>query len=573
MTFRRRTYPEVLDNLLTAITGGVSAEAHPFPPPSGGPVFFHYLQQPPAADVISVYGSRDGGPHQFRKDTDYKLRDKRILEWQEGAELPDDGSVLLVNYYPEGQRGGLNDLHVGSITRTLAESFALETARLYAQLQVVYESGFIDLATGRALDNVVALLGIERVSGGRAAGEVEFTRSPNSTGTITIPAGTRVMTADGNVEYATTASITLPAAQTTIKVAARDLEANDPLPAAALTVMPIPIVGVASVTNPGPTALVAEDETDEALRARAKNFLHGSERATLGAIKHAIVRQGVTADVTEVPTTPGLLNVALHADVLPPELAQRIYTAIDESRPAGVFVQQLPPITPKQIALDLRLTTASGLLEQDLRGAQRAVREKIAQYFEKLPVKEAGSINKIVGMVLSVSGVEDVRLLKATADGADVLDLTTGKLAIEGFPTVLGDLHISDPNLPTRLNVTVRFPAASAPPDKVAIQTALNTAITTINQDNAADAPATTIKTLNHAKFLNVTPLPNKAGAAFTHNPAVVVPAVAPYVVSFALVQESGLSTLLVTGGSTTYLLTAFERLALATVELQPEEA
>src|ERR1051325_7839551 len=45
-----------------------------------------------------------------------------------------------------------------------------------------------------------------------------------------------------------------------------------------------------SVTNPAPTTLTAQSETDEQLRTRARNFLHGSERATLGAIHHAIVR-------------------------------------------------------------------------------------------------------------------------------------------------------------------------------------------------------------------------------------------------------------------------------------------
>ena len=98
---------------------------------------------------------------------------------------------------------------------------------LYAQLQAVYESAFVDTATGSSLDNVVALLGIERVRGGRPAGEVEFTRAPGSPGEITIPAGTRVATADGNVEYETTETVAMAQGQGTIRVVARDLEPND----------------------------------------------------------------------------------------------------------------------------------------------------------------------------------------------------------------------------------------------------------------------------------------------------------------------------------------------------------
>ena len=37
MSFRRRNYPEVLDNLLTTLVGGVAAETHPFPPSDSVP--------------------------------------------------------------------------------------------------------------------------------------------------------------------------------------------------------------------------------------------------------------------------------------------------------------------------------------------------------------------------------------------------------------------------------------------------------------------------------------------------------------------------------------------------------
>ena len=36
MSLRRRIFPEVLENLLTSVSGGVAAEPHPFPPPDNG---------------------------------------------------------------------------------------------------------------------------------------------------------------------------------------------------------------------------------------------------------------------------------------------------------------------------------------------------------------------------------------------------------------------------------------------------------------------------------------------------------------------------------------------------------
>ena len=55
MSFRRRTFPEVLDDLLTSITQGVAAESHPFPPDgAASPPYRLSLQQPPVAGVVSV---------------------------------------------------------------------------------------------------------------------------------------------------------------------------------------------------------------------------------------------------------------------------------------------------------------------------------------------------------------------------------------------------------------------------------------------------------------------------------------------------------------------------------------
>ncbi len=590
MSFRRRTFPEVLDYLLTSITGGVAAEAHPFPPPGvSRPPFSHSLLQPPVGDVISVYGSRDGQPHLFRADADYKLApDRQTLQWQKAAQLPDEGTLVLVNYYPQSAQPVVTDIQTGSVVRTLAETVALEMARLYAQLQAVYDAGFIDSATGQSLDRVVALLGIERVRGGRAAGAVEFTRSTGARGAISIPAGTRIITPDGNVEYETTGPVTMSTGQSAVRVVARDLEINDPLPADSLTVLPVPIAGVAGVTNPAPTSIATQDETDAELRARAKTFLYGSERATLGAISQAIVRQGLTADVHEDPNTPGLVTITPHAEAVPPELKERLLAAIKDSRPAGVRVVLKDAEPPRKVHLDLLLTTASGLLEQDLRGAQRAAREKLSDYFVRLPAREPASLNKLVGLVLSVPGIEDVRVLSARwshdSTTEDVLDRQAGLLKTSGFPTALGDLHIADPNLPSLLSVVITHPEGEAPPDVPAVKSALSAAVSYLNTVNASELPAgagnaqKAQRELSFGKLLRVTPLPNKPAASLEAYDATAsagsAPALpsgaSPYHVQFVITQASGLSRVL-SAPADKYTLAPFERLSLADVEAQPE--
>ena len=193
MSFRRHIFPEVLDALLTKLVGGEAAESHPFPPDDKGPPFKHSLLRPNVVDIVSVYGSLNGDPHLFRKNADYALQNGNTLQWAtKGADLPDEGTLIYVNYTTQSAQPVVTDIQTGSVVRTLSESFGLEIASLYAQLQTVYDSGFVDTATGAALDKVVALLGIQRVRGGRAARQIEFTRVQGSRGTITVPAGTRI---------------------------------------------------------------------------------------------------------------------------------------------------------------------------------------------------------------------------------------------------------------------------------------------------------------------------------------------------------------------------------------------
>lgn len=593
MSFRRRNFPEVLDNLLSSITGGVSAEAHPFPPPgASAPPYRHSLQQPPVADVISVYGSRDGQTYLFRKNIDYKLlSDKQTLEWQKGTTLPDPGTLLQINYYPTSAQPALTDIQVGSVLRALTESVALEVARMYAQLEVVYKSGFLDTANGSSLDNVVALLGIQRIRGGKAEGIVEFTRAAGSRGAVTIPAGTRVSTSDGKIKYETTATVTLADGQNTIRVGVRDLEANKPLPAGALTVMPVPVAGISGVSNPAPTAIATQDETDDQLRARAQNFLHGSERATLGAIKQALFQLGITADVDEVPDAAGSIQrieITPHADTIPPDLQQKLMDTIEAVRPAGVKVILKGVVPPKKVNLSLRLTTENGLLEQDLRAIQHTVQDRVRDYFVRLPSKQAGSLNGIVGQILNIPKVKDVRVLSATigtnGSSQNVLDTTTGQLAIEGFTTELGDLQIADPNLPAMMNVIVSYPDGSNPPDQAAIQQAVSDTITYINALNAselaANAPSSekAKRALSYGKLLLVTPLPDKPAASLqAFDTATAPPAlpsestVEPYKVKFVFTLESGLSRILAQANDEVYTLTPFERLALNSVEVEKE--
>jgi hypothetical protein len=590
VSFRRRDFPEVLDNLLTEVVGGVAAEAQPFPPPGATPgaPLENALEQPKAKRIVSAYGSRNGESLRFREGVDYELRpDGQTLRWLKGAALPDEGSIVHVNYLREDVAPTLTDLQVGSVLRTLAESVALEVARLYAQLGAVYDSAFIDTATGSSLDRVVALLGIARIRGNRATADVRFTRAPGTPGTITITAGTRIIDAKARFEYATTDTVTMAPNQNTVTVTANDLEpANDPVDANVLTVLPVPIAGISAVTNPAPASRAIADETDAQMRIRAKSFLHGSERATLGALQQVLARQQVRAEIVEVAETPGVVNVTPQALDLPPDRVAQLIADLDAARPAGVRVKLLGVSPPSPVDMDVKLVTEQRLPEADLRRAHDGVRAALVGYFGTLPLRADASVNQIVGRILAVAGVQDVQLLSARVRVVDAgvehaeerLDTAAGVIHLAGDSTVLGELRIADPNLPTGVSVVVRFPSAGPAPDPGQMETALAGALAFLNDAAASAPPGDTAdaarRTLSLGKVLHVLPLPGRvAGTLADLAPGATLPTAAdaaPFVVSCFVQQSNGLTKALLDDAGS-YVMTPGERLGLTAVTAVPE--
>jgi uncharacterized phage protein gp47/JayE len=580
MSFRRKTYPEVSDHLLNRLLGGVSGEPHAYPPTgSQREPFVHPLEKAPAADITSVYGMVNGSSYLFTKGADYELADSAKLTWKQNGQRPDAGSVVEVNYLPKQRETRINDLYPGSVVRTLLEAVALEAAGLYAQMETVYRSGFIDTAEGGALDHVVSVLGLQRVKAGRNVAEIEFTRAKNTRGEILIPAGTRLLTADGGIEYETLADITLADGQPSAKGNARDLvETNDSVPAGALVLLAKAIAGIDAVTNPAPSTRLDRDENDDELRTRAKSFLAGSERGTLGAINAAIAREGILADVDD--SAPGLIAILFHGNALAPEQRKRLEDAVRAVKPAGVAVQFDYGQPPLAVDLELRLTTAEGLLEVDLKRIQQDVRTRVTDYFAKLPTKKVGSVSKLIGLAMGVDGVEDVTIVSAAAGGNDVLDSAKGELAIAGTPTQLGTLTIVDPALATLLTLLLRYPNDRKIPDQAALQAALQAVVSYLNDLNAApDAPQQK-RTLSWGKLTLISPLPDLTVptlAAFDANPGgFTLPMAAqraPYSLQFVLTRPTGVSQVLDGESAPALELAPFERLSLTkvTVEVKPK--
>ncbi|HAG85004.1 MAG TPA: hypothetical protein DCL61_28605 [Cyanobacteria bacterium UBA12227] len=191
----------------------------------------------------------------------------------------------------------LTDFQEGSVVRTLYESFAFELALLYAQMDQIYLSGFVDTAQGPHLDLVVAVLGIKRGEPDFARGEVSFERDVGIDKDIEIPIGTLVTTSEDTAKYQKKAYQTIevktipkdqPSALVKIQAIKRgDSEVTE---AKTIQVMPQPVPGIKSVNNPQPISFTGKRrETDEELRNRAKNTLLVASGANITAIENTLL--------------------------------------------------------------------------------------------------------------------------------------------------------------------------------------------------------------------------------------------------------------------------------------------
>jgi len=358
MTFAAEPYGVFVDDLVSSLTGGIIRERFLFLPEEQP--FRLGAGLDVVADTLRVRGIADGEFRRFSPITDFQLVDG-VVTWranpdgtqQADATWPDRGTLFWAAYErtPDPQATPrLTDRNPGSITRTLAESFAREYAVLSTQLEAVHKSAFLDTATGRDLDAVASLVGAQRRGRTFARGEVVFSRTSPAPADVFIPAGTLISTADvpaATVE--TTQERTLPRGShsVAVPVTARAAGSEGVAAAGALTVLHRPILGVTSVANSEPLSFGAA-ETDEALRRRAALALQTAGRSTREAIVGALTSVEGIRDQDVLLTEdhlgfPGVVKVTVAA-ALDEEQAIRAVELIDAHRPAGVRVLHNLPV-------------------------------------------------------------------------------------------------------------------------------------------------------------------------------------------------------------------------------------
>lgn len=356
-TLIHRPYGELVDDILTAVVGGVVNE----------PIRFDikvvsYPLAEPAAGVRGITGTAAGQPRTFLLEIDFIFgAATNVVTWLDDGTRPDDNTTFFVDYFRVDSRSPLTDINIGSVTRTLSEAIGREIATGYQQINLAYLSAFVDTATGKSLDYVVAILDVTRKTAEFAEGLVTFFRSGGVDGNITIPVRTRLTTTKADVVFVSSQLRTLQRGQVRIDVPVRaDIGfAGDTglVAAGAISEMSQPVAGIERVTNLDPTIRAAADETDDELRARAKAALRSLGKATLAALDR-VIREGRGKPVEFFDpnsplvsrSDPGAVTVVVDAE---PERLPSLRAAVHDTRAAGVLatlVARYVFITPRVIA-------------------------------------------------------------------------------------------------------------------------------------------------------------------------------------------------------------------------------
>jgi uncharacterized phage protein gp47/JayE len=402
MSYVPRTYPDIVRDLLTTLTGGTVQESLLVPAEFDilEPLL---LRDRPVRRVSHLQGTIEVGTEPNTADIDYRFTPADFelislsgvegefdaIRFREGANHPKPNTLLNINYYPiETRPVPVTDLNVGSVARTLLETIAREMTMGYLNLDTVYKSAYLDTAEGNALDKVVALVGVKRLPAGTPLVKVRFTRQNGSTGRITVPASTPVTDANAN-RYLTLTTLTLEPGETNRDVlAAGESLATELVKEGDLDRLEVLVAGISSVSNPEPARQQTSPETDDALRRRTRTALSGSVRGTVNALEFAVrsipgVRE---VSVKERPNgVAGEIRIEVAYDTDTEETRTLVEKRIDEYRPAGIRVISASAAkTEVTVNVDLILA-GSRLSDNELSQVKSGIEERLSNYLDGLP--------------------------------------------------------------------------------------------------------------------------------------------------------------------------------------------
>ena len=228
-------------------------------------------------------------------------------------------------------RTNLSDVSDVSAMKHILAASARADDELYYQMTLLLKLFSIDKAVGEDLDERAKEIQpsvVRRRQSVKAQGNVVFTRN-GTTGTVGIPIGTKVKTADGSVFTTTTFGAISPTSAEQIAGHGIGRDSNfvsvtADVPGTAGNVIAATIIkfeskpsgGISEVTNLAATTQGRDKETDAAFRNRLRAFVSSLARCTVSALEANVTGQSDLATGQTIIVAKAIEDIVNRGDVI-----------------------------------------------------------------------------------------------------------------------------------------------------------------------------------------------------------------------------------------------------------------
>lgn len=327
----------------------------------------------------------------------------------------------------------------GSILRALIEAITSEIGDLYDAMDFNISQATLGEASGRALDLIGSLYGLERrklsdlAATSQASGAFYFYLTSPYGSDITIPAGTRVYSsANGFVgrqfSFETTQDVTIPAGQLYAYAGIKPKFADSAYTAGIGTLTSHDFVAPVGATvlckNVKPIAPQIGYELDEDFRTRIIKSIRVSSSGTAEAVRFKALSFNGVRDARIINNKFGLgsfkLLIIPENPLYGQQLVRRIVGEIEKVAPVGVtMLVGLPDTLP--IDVSMKLILKDGLQDSMKKVIVARVENIVTRYLNDLLPGRPIVYNRMVSLALSASSdILDVQVTTFAANGVEL---------------------------------------------------------------------------------------------------------------------------------------------------------
>ncbi|WP_022850650.1 baseplate assembly protein [Limisalsivibrio acetivorans] len=286
-------------------------------------------------------------------------------------------------------------LYPGDPVRLFLEGLAYVITQQRYLIDATAKQNLLAYAGGDNLEHLGAFLGVSRLPEAFAEVDVEFSKSPNYAGAVTIPQGTRV-SPDNQIFYETIESGEIAAGESTVTLRCRCQmpgSAYNGFSAGQIALLVDPVAYVASAVNTTTSLGGADAETDEHLRDRIRIAPEQFSNAgpTGAYVYYAKSAHPDIVDVSVTSPSPGVINVyPLKAGGELPDAA--VISAVEDllsGEKARPLTDSVSVLTPTAVNYDIDVTyyietSKAGLTESITAAVEKAVDKYVENQSEKL---------------------------------------------------------------------------------------------------------------------------------------------------------------------------------------------